>query len=55
MYDVHAGPSDLANHFQNGNHDLTVVAIASRPFGPRTPCDTLEELRLSSRSLPQKS
>jgi len=28
------GPSDLANHFQHPDHDLTVVAIRCRPFGP---------------------
>lgn len=32
--DVHAGPSDLATVSQITNHDLTVAAIAWRPFGP---------------------
>ena len=29
---VHAGPSDLYNHFNIRNHDLTVVAISLWPF-----------------------
>lgn len=31
---IHSGPSDLPNHFPPRYHDLTVVAIAWRPFGP---------------------
>jgi len=31
---VRIGPSDLRNHFQHPDHDLTVVAITCRPFGP---------------------
>jgi hypothetical protein len=35
MREIHAGPSDLAGVPQIPNHDLTVVAIACRPFGPK--------------------
>ena len=31
----HAGPSDLRIYFRLPYHDLTVVAISLRPFGPR--------------------